>query len=137
VYRLAELAEHDGLADGAVGAEVVGGAEVFVFLAGREDENGNYAGPLVGADAAEDFEPVDLGQVQVEQDERRVAWSRWSSPRSMVRASAPSLARVTGLGMWCFRSARMVRPWSSGLSSMSMIGLVGMTCLSFTRCPPR
>ena len=35
--------------------------------------NGNYPGPLVGADAAEDFEPVDLGQVQVEQDERRVA----------------------------------------------------------------
>jgi len=41
VYRLAEFAERDGLADVAVGTEVVGGAEVFFLLGGREDENGN------------------------------------------------------------------------------------------------
>ena len=47
--------------------------EVFFLFGGGEDDDGNYPGPLVGADAAQDFEPVDLGELQVEQDERRVA----------------------------------------------------------------
>jgi len=62
----------DGLADVGVGTEAVGGVEVCVLFGGGEDDDGDQPGALVGADTADDFEPIDLGKFQVEQDERRL-----------------------------------------------------------------
>ena len=94
-HRFGKFAERDELADVTVGTEVVGAAEVF-FFGGSEDDDGNYPGPLVGADAAEDFERAHLGQFKVEQDERRAVLAALLVPRSIVRASPPLLATATG-----------------------------------------
>src|ERR1039457_3064589 len=52
-----------------VGAAEVALEDVLFLPGGGEDDNGDEPGPLVGPDAAEYFEPVDLGELQIEQDE--------------------------------------------------------------------
>ena len=69
-YGLGELTGLDGLADVAVGSEVVGAAQIVLIDRGGEDDYGK-TGSAGRRGCPEHVEPADLGQVQIEQDERR------------------------------------------------------------------
>ena len=64
-----EFGEVDGFADVAVAAEGVAGEEVLFLAGGGEDDDGEELGAVVLADAAEDFEAVDFGEFEVEEDD--------------------------------------------------------------------
>src|SRR6202041_2538346 len=53
----------------AVGAVAIAGNDVFVEFGAGQDHHGDVLGSLVGPQPAQHLQPVDLGQLQVEQDE--------------------------------------------------------------------
>src|SRR5215208_4233499 len=66
-----EAVEGVGLGDVAVGAKVVGAADVVGDLGVGEDDDGHPADALItrGADCGEDLVALDTGEVEVEEDE--------------------------------------------------------------------
>src|SRR5688572_13801580 len=66
-----ELQEVDRLAHVAVGAEAVAVQEVTLFVGRGEDDDGQVLGALVGAEAAQHLQAVELGQLEVEQHHLR------------------------------------------------------------------
>ena len=66
---LEELIEVDRLDDEGVDAEVVTFDEVLFLARGGEHDDGDVAKGGVGLDLAQDFEPVDPGHFQVEQND--------------------------------------------------------------------
>ena len=67
--RFGELREVHGLAHVGVGAQRVAAQDVLVLLGRGEDDDRQELRALVGADAAQDLQAVDLRQLQVEQDD--------------------------------------------------------------------
>src|SRR5689334_13049021 len=70
-HRFDELLEVDRFADVAVGAESVTRDEVPLLTRRGQDHHGQETGAVVGTDAAQDLEPVDLGELEIEEDDFR------------------------------------------------------------------
>ena len=124
--RVHELIEIDGLADVAVGPEIVALDPIPVLVRGGEDDHGDPLGARVGANPLQDLQTVDLGQLEIQQDDgrqiRRVAIC--VAPGAEEVVDAPRLRRGQPrypLVMLLFRNARRVRASSSGLSSTRSI----------------
>lgn len=60
--------ELDGLAEVAVGAEMVAAFNVFVAVGSAEHDDGNVAKHFVAFDLFEDFRPAAPGEVQIEEN---------------------------------------------------------------------
>src|SRR5882762_8024388 len=71
LHGVTELLEVYGLHDIAVDAQAVALDEVTLLARGRHDDHGDHAGRRIRLDAPEDFEPVDLGQLEIQQDHLR------------------------------------------------------------------
>src|SRR5512133_1582131 len=73
-----ELMEIDGFPDVAVGAQIVTRGDVGLLAGRGEDHHRDAPGTAVGPDAAQDLEPVDARQLEVQQYQyRRIARAVW------------------------------------------------------------
>src|SRR5579862_5935209 len=70
-HRFDELVEVDRLAHVTVGAQAVAMHDVLLLFGGSQDDHGQQPGPLVRAQLGQDLESVQLGQLQVEEDDLR------------------------------------------------------------------
>src|SRR5712691_9476986 len=68
--RVEEVAEHHGLADEAVGTEVVGANDVGFLARGGQYHDRQRLGSGIGADAPQYLQPVDLGEIDIQQYQR-------------------------------------------------------------------
>ena len=75
-HGIGELIEIYRLHNVAVGAQGIGLLHVGVLPRGSHDHDGDAAGLLVLLDRREHLEPVDLGQLQVQEDDLRLAHQR-------------------------------------------------------------
>src|ERR1700730_1053159 len=71
LHGVAELLEVHGLHDIAVDAQAVALDEVTLLARGGHHDHGDHAGRRIRLDASEDLEPVDLGQLEVQEDHLR------------------------------------------------------------------
>src|SRR5690349_10347364 len=88
--RLGEFHEVDWLAHVAVGAEAVTVDDVALLVGGGENHNRQQSCALVRANALQHLQPVDLGQLQIEQDDSR----------QLRRRSAPLRAEEVDEGLY-------------------------------------
>src|SRR6266700_3387062 len=70
--RVDEVAEHHGLADKAVGAEPVGSGDIGILARGGQHDDRQRTGSGVGANAPQHLQPVDLGELDIQQHKRGV-----------------------------------------------------------------
>ena len=69
--RLEKERKIHGLAHETVRPEVVTSQHIVFLPAGGQDDDRNSAGPLVGAHAPQHVETIELGKVQIEQNDLR------------------------------------------------------------------
>jgi hypothetical protein len=64
-----EFTKIDRFDDVGVAAELVAAAEVGLFARGSEHDDGEMSEAWIGADFAEDFDAVDLGEFYIEEND--------------------------------------------------------------------
>jgi hypothetical protein len=70
-HGLHELIEIHRLADIAIGPEAVTTEAVLLFHGRGQDDHGEELGTLIGAKPAKDLEAIQLGELQVQEDDLR------------------------------------------------------------------
>src|SRR5437588_4354099 len=73
-----ELLKIDRLDDVAVDPQFVAGLEIVILVRRGQHDHGDLLGPGIPLDPAEHFDPVDLGELQVEKDQPRDPAGLWT-----------------------------------------------------------